>query len=131
MGPELLLLYLLVIKTQMKYNKQTLSELPVHNSLKPPCIANFISGRKAVFTGDGPIIDIDDDVTIEDILAKWYPKHTESKQVTRSDRKDWSVQGKKSKYTVTLMNGHYSCTCPGYGFRRRCKHIEEIKSRYE
>jgi hypothetical protein len=115
----------------MKYNKQTFSELPVHSSLMPPCIANFISGRKAVFTCGGPTIDIDDDVTLEDIMTKWHPKRFESKQVTISDRKDWSVQGKKSKYTVTFMNNNFSCSCPGYGFRRRCKHIEEIKSRYE
>lgn len=42
----------------------------------------------------------------------------------------WDVEGSRGKsYTVKLLNeGFYTCTCPGYTFRRRCKHIEHIKS---
>ena len=41
----------------------------------------------------------------------------------------WTVEGSKGhQYTVKLLNeGFYTCTCPGYTFRRRCKHIEKIK----
>ena len=43
--------------------------------------------------------------------------------------KSWSVQGSKGNtYTVKLSEGVYSCTCPGYGFRRKCRHITEIKN---
>lgn len=116
----------------MKYSKHTISELPVHTSLLPPCIANFISGRKAVFTSGGPIVDIEDDVTIEDVLSRWNRAQlTGLKEPTFIGRKQWTVQGTKSKYTVTFMNEQYSCTCPGYGFRRTCKHVNEIKQRYE
>lgn len=36
----------------------------------------------------------------------------------------WIVAGSKGNtYTVTEENGRRSCTCPGYQFRRQCKHL--------
>mgnify|MGYP004044735779 CR=1 FL=1 len=43
--------------------------------------------------------------------------------------KSWNVKGSKGNiYTVKLSEGVYSCSCPGYGFRRKCRHITEIKN---
>ena len=40
----------------------------------------------------------------------------------------WSVQGSKgNSYTVSLSQGHWSCTCPGAMFRGTCRHIAETK----
>lgn len=35
-----------------------------------------------------------------------------------------TVPGSKpgSEYVVTVSNGKYECTCPGFGFRKTCKH---------
>ena len=30
-------------------------------------------------------------------------------------------------YTVTRNGNHYSCNCTGYGYRAKCRHIEEAK----
>lgn len=39
----------------------------------------------------------------------------------------WTVAGSKgNKYLVNLNAGHWSCTCPGFGFRHRCRHVDEI-----
>ena len=41
----------------------------------------------------------------------------------------WQVKGSKGNtYTVKLSDGSYSCTCTGYGFRRKCRHIDEVKN---
>ena len=38
----------------------------------------------------------------------------------------YAVQGSKGNtYTVTNDNGAWSCTCPGFGWRRKCRHITE------
>lgn len=38
----------------------------------------------------------------------------------------WQVNGSKGKiYTVNLYNGQWACTCPGFQFRRQCRHISE------
>lgn len=45
----------------------------------------------------------------------------------KSARKTITVQGSKGNtYIVTKENGKATCTCPGYGFRKTCKHTQEI-----
>lgn len=40
----------------------------------------------------------------------------------------WTVTGSRGdSYTVSLLDGHWSCTCPGATFRGSCKHIESKK----
>lgn len=29
-------------------------------------------------------------------------------------------------YEVRLEQGEYTCTCPGYGFRKRCRHVKAL-----
>ena len=42
--------------------------------------------------------------------------------------KTWTVSGSKGKeYTVTVKDENWTCTCPGFGFRRQCKHINAKK----
>ena len=42
--------------------------------------------------------------------------------------KVWRVEGSKGNiYTIKLSDGAYSCTCPGFSFRRKCRHIEGVK----
>lgn len=37
----------------------------------------------------------------------------------------WQVQGSKGNvYTVTERNGVKDCSCPGFVFRRACKHVQ-------
>ena len=39
-----------------------------------------------------------------------------------------SSKGDK-EYEVSIdSSGSFSCTCPGYGFRRKCRHIDYVKS---
>ena len=39
----------------------------------------------------------------------------------------WTVAGSKgNQYFVNLSAGHWSCTCPGHGFRGKCRHVDEI-----
>ena len=43
--------------------------------------------------------------------------------------KSFTVTGSKGdKYTVTEKSGHLSCSCTGYQFRGKCRHIDSIAS---
>ena len=44
--------------------------------------------------------------------------------------KTWKVKGTKGDiYTVTRdTSGHYTCDCSGFGFRKYCRHVDEVKS---
>lgn len=39
----------------------------------------------------------------------------------------WRVTGSKGdEYTVTLAEGQWTCSCPGHGFRGRCRHVDQL-----
>lgn len=39
----------------------------------------------------------------------------------------WTVKGSKGdEYTVTDVNGNFSCTCSGFRFRGDCRHIKSV-----
>lgn len=67
------------------------------------------------------VIDVERIVSINETVIT-QPVKTEPSSNT------WIVQGSKGKtYTVTLDHGRYECTCPGFQFRRSCKHVDEKK----
>jgi hypothetical protein len=44
-----------------------------------------------------------------------------------ADYKQWTVQGSKgNSYLVIRQKGQYNCTCPGYTYRKNCRHIAEV-----
>lgn len=44
-----------------------------------------------------------------------------------TEAKVWTVEGSKgNKYTVTRSNSKWDCTCPGFSFRKTCKHVSEL-----
>ena len=45
----------------------------------------------------------------------------------KSSRETITVQGSKGNtYVVTKENGKATCSCPGFGFRKTCKHVQEL-----
>ena len=45
----------------------------------------------------------------------------------KSVRETITVQGTKGNtYIVTKENGKATCTCPGFGFRKTCKHVQGL-----
>ena len=100
-----------------EFNTYTGRVVSDHRAIKPGQIG---------LTTDEPnfdlrVIDVERIVGINDTVIA-----TPSK--TESATKTWVVQGSKGKtYTVTLDHGRYECSCPGFQFRRSCKHVDEKK----
>ena len=41
----------------------------------------------------------------------------------------WTVAGSRGdSYTVSELNGEWSCTCAGFRFRGACKHVTELQA---
>jgi hypothetical protein len=41
----------------------------------------------------------------------------------------WQVTGSKGNtYTVRTRDGQWFCSCAGFSFRRKCRHIEETRN---
>ena len=70
------------------------------------------------------------DGTLQHTLDDWIgiQNPNESIQKTKWRRTDfqyWDING----YTITRDNlGRISCECKGYFFRKKCRHIEEVRN---
>jgi len=41
----------------------------------------------------------------------------------------WRVSGSNgNEYVVSESNGVWTCSCPGHGFRGRCRHVDELRA---
>tara|TARA_R110000868_G_scaffold268036_4_gene527286 strand:+ start:232 stop:573 length:342 start_codon:yes stop_codon:yes gene_type:complete len=79
----------------------------------------------------GVWIDCDDTITTEMLQALWErPVRT---QEAKPESGELTVEVKsstgKGSYTVEYKKSQWSCTCPAFGFRRKCKHIDQVKSK--
>ena len=92
----------------------------------PPALANLPSGRYAV--AGSTWIRVPDDTKFEDLDK--YMVYEAKRPVSPVDAsvRSWAVVGSKgAHYTVRASHGRYSCTCAGFGWRGKCKHIEQVK----
>ena len=50
----------------------------------------------------------------------------------RNKRRKWTVDGRTDTYEVKRNPGDpplWECTCPGWRFRGRCRHVAEVRER--
>lgn len=100
--------------------------VPKIKSFLPPTIVETQNGRWAV--AGSQWLPIPKTVTFEMVRAAWTPDRPK-KEIKRFESGSWKVKGSKGdSYTVSNSNGQWDCNCPGFGFRRKCKHIDSIKS---
>lgn len=115
----------------MILSKESFLKLKVQSYIRPHLMTWPLSGLKsAIFPGvQNGFFDVEDDVTQDDVLKIWDKIIVEPKILLPT--KEWEVLGSnENKYIVKQKKGIYSCTCSGFGFRRKCKHIDNIKLKY-
>ena len=63
-----------------------------------------------------------------EIENRWnFVVEQEPEEQAKPTGQTWIVAGSKGNgYTVSLDGGRWSCTCPGHGFRSKCRHVDEI-----
>jgi hypothetical protein len=101
----------------------------IEGHLHPTIIRSVINDKRYAVCG-GTWIEIPEDMTFQDVQDGWIKPKSKSESIPMISQKVESSKGKKS-YTVSHNNGHWSCTCSGYGFRKKCSHIDKLKSEYE
>jgi hypothetical protein len=91
----------------------------------PPVLTTVGSGQRYAISG-GTWIPVSADTTFDDLSKYMVVKRRESP--SDGSQGSWQVEGSKGAiYTVKAVSGDFTCTCPGFGWRRKCKHIENIK----
>lgn len=69
-------------------------------------------------------------IKVLDRKAEKDSVYFEEQKVAKSDAKTHTVQGSRgSTYIITENAGRFTCSCPGFMFRNKCKHVEEFSKR--
>jgi len=81
------------------------------------------------------VTDFDSPVRIREIPLHRITKleyadgRTVGKEAAKDDTRTWVVEGSKgSKYTLVRSCNIWTCTCPGFQFRKNCRHVTELKN---
>lgn len=86
---------------------------------------NWLTAKQfAILNPDHPsgfsVIDMNHVVDIRDTNGE------EFKFTTDSNIRVWTITGSKgNEYTVKYQNGQYECSCPGFMYRKHCRHITQ------
>ena len=109
--------------------KKAIRTYSLHDTIYPPGLMK-LNGDMYIMPGWYKLEKHEYDITREDIA--YYPFKANKPKLPNIDKnkvyKVLSSRGNKH-YEVKMNNtGSMECTCPGYGFRRECRHIKEIIS---
>jgi hypothetical protein len=58
-------------------------------------------------------------------------KKEEVKEYIPKDARIFRVKSKEKQYTVILQKNQYTCNCIGYGYRRKCRHVDAVAKKQQ
>ena len=106
--------------------KKPIRKYAVYGGIYPPALTTFGSD-KYIMPGWYKLKQNEETPNIEDIA--FYPYKAKKPNIPNIDsNKVYKVKSSKGdkEYEVKQNKaGNMECSCPGYGFRRKCRHIAE------
>jgi len=99
----------------------------VHGGLIPPATME-LNGNRYIMPGWYKLPDDEPTPDLKDIAFYPYKPKTPNIPNIKSNKvyKVMSSKGDKHYEVKMESSGSLSCTCAGYGFRRKCRHITEV-----
>ena len=92
----------------------------------PPMLYTDTRGQKWAVSGQH-WVEVPDDMTL-DRVGQYMVVDDRFTPPQLAEVLTYDVVGSKGNtYMVTNDRCNWTCTCAGFGFRRRCRHISEIK----
>ena len=108
--------------------KKPIRKYAVKGGLIPPFTME-LNGERYIMPGWYKLKQNEETPNIEDIA--FYPYKAKKPNIPNSIKnkvyKVTSSKGDKEYEVSVSSSGEFSCTCPGYGFRRKCRHIDYVK----
>ncbi len=70
-------------------------------------------------------------IALRNVVSIEVSKKILKQKIQKTLPKTWKVRSSKKKdyYTVMLDNNFWSCSCIGFQYHRRCKHVKLIKEK--
>lgn len=103
-------------------------------SLYRPTLISIGGSRYLVISGsdkqDG-WYPVKENFDIRKIYKVWTPWGKQKENEVLAGAWTWQVQNSKKNgyYTVKFDKGGWSCDCTGFGYRRKCRHVDEAKTK--
>ena len=119
------------------FDIHTYSNVPVvaHNYPKTISVQVDIQYIGFVFrVSEIPLKWISELIIVKTKNPHWKPRRVKLPEIPQEyKKKTVQITGSTgNKYKVVLENGHAtSCTCPGFHFRKNCRHLKEVEERYD
>ena len=110
--------------------KKAIRSYSLHDSIIPP-FTMTLNGKKYIMPGWYELDDNEKLPNIKDIKHIMPDIPIKDNIPNIDSNKVYKVMSSKGnkEYEVNMnISGSLECSCMGYGFRRRCRHIEEVKS---
>ena len=103
------------------------TELKHYRFHYPPSMF-WIRGKYYTSTDSG-WMELPDGTTLEDLRKVLIDSSIKPKKTGEDKVQEFQIKSGRGEkyYTVKNKNGDWSCTCTGFGFRRKCTHIETAK----
>ena len=80
------------------------------------------------------VTDFDSPVRIREIplhrvtRIEYADGRAATQEAVKDDTQVWTVDGSRgSRYNVIRSKNTWTCTCPGFQFRKSCRHIKELQ----
>lgn len=108
------------------FNKYFRKNFRLEGLMSPTVMTSAVDGKKYAISGSN-WIHIPGDMTFEEVKLGFVDLRPVSKEQDNVYKEIKSSNG-KSTYKVSFRFGSWNCTCSGFGFRRKCSHIEGVKN---
>ena len=108
--------------------KKAIRRYSIHGGTIPPTIFDWM-GERYIMPGWYKLEKHEHDIKLEDIkhVMPNIPNRDNNPNIARDkEYKVMSSKGDKEYVVKSDSTGSLSCECPGYGFRRRCRHIDQV-----
>ena len=108
--------------------KKAIRTYSLHDTIYPPGLME-LNGDKYIMPGWYKLDKHEHDIKLEDIkhvMPKFLKRDNNLNIDSNKEYKVMSSKGDKEYIVKSDSTGSLSCECPGYGFRRRCRHIDQV-----
>lgn len=93
----------------------------------------FTIGGKCYTSTEEGWLEVPEGTTLADLKSVWSDTSINTKKTGIGKVEEFQVasgRGTGKFYTVKNNNGNWSCTCSGFGYRKKCHHIEDTKKSF-
>jgi hypothetical protein len=93
----------------------------------PGIIQSSVDGKRYAVAGS-TWLEIGPEVTQKELQEAWTPLKAKTVQ-PKIETKHFTVKSSRPgvEYNVTQFGEYWSCSCPGFEFYKKCKHITQQK----